>query len=41
MEVLGKRTTGKLLPYLLVAPIVIWIVVTIFLPLFSVVKESF
>lgn len=41
MEVLGKRTTGKLLPYLLVAPIVIWIVVTIFVPLFSVVKESF
>jgi len=42
MEVIGKgNAIGKLLPYLLVAPIVIWIVVTIFVPLFSVVKTSF
>ncbi len=31
---------AKVLPYLLVAPIVIWIVVTIFIPLLSVFKES-
>ncbi len=31
----------KVLPYLLVAPLVIWILVTIFIPLSSVVKESF
>jgi len=42
MDVLGKgKTFGKMLPYLLVGPIVIWIVVTIFIPLISVIKESF
>ncbi|MBW4084259.1 carbohydrate ABC transporter permease [Paenibacillus sp. S150] len=42
MEVLGKKNIlGKLVPYLLVAPIVIWIAVTIFFPLFNVIKESF
>jgi len=39
---LGKgKKFNKLLPYLLVAPIVIWILVTIFVPLISVIKESF
>ncbi|WP_055107570.1 carbohydrate ABC transporter permease [Paenibacillus ihumii] len=42
MDTLGKaKGAGRLLPYLLVAPIVIWIVITIFIPLFSVIKESF
>lgn len=42
METLGKeKRIGSILPYLLVAPIVIWIIVTIFIPLFSVFKESF
>ncbi len=42
MEVLGKwRIIGKILPYLLVAPIVLWIILTIFVPLLSVLKESF
>ncbi|MNB69872.1 Inner membrane ABC transporter permease protein YcjO [compost metagenome] len=42
MEVLGKKNiAAKLVPYLLVAPIVIWIIVTIFIPLLSIVRESF
>jgi len=32
---------NRLLPYLLVAPIVTWLVFTIIIPLFSVVRESF
>jgi multiple sugar transport system permease protein len=32
---------AKVLPYVLVAPIVIWILVTIFWPLTNVIKESF
>jgi len=42
MEAIGKgKTFSKLLPYILVAPIVIWIVVMIIIPVISVIKESF
>lgn len=41
MEVLGKgKAMARLLPYVLVAPIVLWIIVTIVIPLISVFKES-
>lgn len=36
-----KRDKAQLLPYLLVGPLIIWIIVTVFIPLISVVKESF
>ncbi|MBB6729610.1 carbohydrate ABC transporter permease [Cohnella zeiphila] len=42
MEFAGKRSGWtKLLPYALVAPIIIWILATIFWPLGNVIKESF
>ncbi|HEX7065801.1 MAG TPA: hypothetical protein VF199_12095, partial [Bacillales bacterium] len=44
-QVLGskkkKDRTKAFVPYLLMAPIVLWIVFTIFVPLLSVIKESF
>lgn len=42
MDALSKgKLFNKVLPFLLVAPIVVWLVITIIVPLFSVVKESF
>ncbi|MFZ4451345.1 carbohydrate ABC transporter permease [Salibacterium aidingense] len=36
-----QRIWLKLLPYLLVSPIVFWIIITIFIPLTGVIRESF
>lgn len=42
MEFTGKRSAAaRLLPYALVAPIIVWILATIFWPLGNVIKESF
>jgi multiple sugar transport system permease protein len=37
----NKKKWAAFLPYILISPIVLWIVVTIFLPLTNVIKESF
>jgi multiple sugar transport system permease protein len=37
----AQKITKKILPYLLVSPIILWIIFTIFVPLSTVIKDSF
>ncbi|WP_053218165.1 carbohydrate ABC transporter permease [Virgibacillus senegalensis] len=40
-QIVKKHRKKSFVPYLLVGPLVIWILITVFLPLSSVIKESF
>lgn len=40
-KVTKKSKFNKIFPYLLVGPLMIWIIITVFIPLLSVLKESF